>query len=114
MTIQFYLWLHLGGVSLILLAVGALAHGGQTGRKLLSAAHGIGLLLSLVGGFGLLARYQISWPWPTWVFVKIGIWVALGASTTLLRRLPHLSTPIWWGTWVVFLLAAYLGINKPV
>ena len=56
MTIQFYLWLHLAGVSLILLAVGALAHGAQTGRKLLSAAHGVGLLLSLVGGFGLLAR----------------------------------------------------------
>ncbi|MBT6147860.1 MAG: hypothetical protein HOH74_20655 [Gemmatimonadetes bacterium] len=113
MTIQFYLLLHLAGISLILLALGGLAYGSENGRKLLSAAHGIGLVLSLVGGFGLLARYQIATPWPAWVYVKIGIWLAFGGSATLLRKLPHLSKPIWWAAWVLFLLAAYLGINMP-
>ena len=113
MTIEFYLWLHLGGISLILLSVGGLAQGGDSGRKLLSAAHGIGLLISLVGGFGLLARYQIMWPWPGWVFAKIAIWFAFGASATLFRRLPHLLRPLWWGAWALFLVAAYLAIQKP-
>ena len=113
MSIEFYLWLHLSGIGLILLSVGGLAHSSESGRKLLSAAHGIGLLISLVGGFGLLARYQFLWPWPTWVFIKIGIWFLFGASATLLRRLSHLATPLWWGNWALFLLAAYLGVHKP-
>ncbi len=113
MTIEFYLWLHLSGIALILLSVGGLAQISDTGRKILSAAHGIGLLISLVGGFGLLARYQIMWPWPTWVFAKIAIWFVFGASVTLFRRLPHLARPLWFGAWVLFLLAAYLAIHKP-
>ncbi len=114
MTIQFYLFLHLAGISLILLSLGGLVYGSDSGRRLLSATHGIGLLLALVGGFGLLARYQIAWPWPAWVFIKVGIWFVFGVSATMLRKLPHLAKPIWWGAWVLFLLAAYLGINMPV
>ena len=111
MTIQFYTWLHLAGIGLVLLATGGLAQGRDAGRKLLTIAHGVGLLLILVGGFGLLARYAIHWPWPSWVFVKIVIWLAFGASLGLLKRLPHLQTPIWWAAWVLFLIAAYLGVH---
>jgi hypothetical protein len=113
MTIQFYTWLHLAGIGLTLLAVGGLAHGRDSSRKLLSIAHGVGLLVALVGGFGLVAKYGIPWPWPGWLVVKVVLWLIFGASTALLKRKPHLSTPIWWGAWGLFLIAAYLGVHRP-
>lgn len=115
MTIPFYTWLHLAGIALLLLATGGLTQDREgTSRKLLTAAHGAGLILALVGGFGLLARYEIHWPWPTWVFVKVGIWFVFGSSLTLIKKLPNLRTPIWWGAWVLFLVAAYLGLNHSI
>lgn len=111
MSLMFYKWLHLGGAGLVLLALGGMAFGRD--RKMLSAAHGIGLLITLVAGFGLLARYGISWPWPGWVIAKIVLWVVFGASATALKKLPNL-TVAWWALWVLFLIVAYLGVNKPM
>ncbi len=33
-----------------------------------------------------MARYEISWPWPGWVFAKIGLWLFLGALPVLIRK----------------------------
>ncbi len=62
---------------------------------------------------GLLARLGMSGSWPLWVWVKIGIWLVLGAATALIRRLPaHFA-------WLIFLLpligtiAAYMAFYKP-
>jgi hypothetical protein len=67
----------------------------------------------LVAGFGMLARLQIHWPWPTWVIAKVVIWVALAALPMLARRrrLPALA-------WVVLIAglatgAAALALFKP-
>ncbi|HJP29251.1 MAG: hypothetical protein QF689_17765 [Candidatus Latescibacteria bacterium] len=111
MTIEFYKWLHLSGLGLTLLAIGGLAW--RQDQKLLSITHGIGLLIALIGGFGLVARYAIDWPWPGWLWIKIVVWLIFGASPVLLKRLPQLNTPLWWGLWVLFLVAAYLGVFKP-
>lgn len=111
MSLLFYKWLHLAGVGLILLALGGIAFDRQ--RKMLSVAHGIGLLITLVAGFGLLARYGIHWPWPGWVVAKVVLWLVFGASSVALKRLPNV-TPVWWALWVLFLITAYLGVHKPV
>ena len=113
MTLQFYTWLHLAGIGLLLLAIGGLAHGSDSNRKLLSIAHGVGLLVALVAGFGLMARYEIHWPWPGWLIVKMVLWLSFGASIALFKRLPQLRTPIWFGAWGLFLVAAYLGVHRP-
>ena len=114
MTLQFYTWLHLAGIGLMLLAIGGLAQGNDSNRKLLSIAHGVGLLVALVAGFGLMARYEILWPWPGWVMVKMVLWLVFGASIVLLKRLPQMRTRIWWGAWGLFLVAAYLGVHRPL
>ena len=113
MTLQFYTWLHLAGIGLMLLAIGGIAQGNDSNRKLLSIAHGVGLLVALVAGFGLMARYEILWPWPGWLMVKMVLWLVFGASIVLLKRLPQMRTRIWWGAWGLFLVAAYLGVHRP-
>ncbi|MEQ1749061.1 MAG: hypothetical protein ABL974_06535 [Prosthecobacter sp.] len=76
--------------------------------------HGTGLVISLISGFGLLAKLQIFAAMPTWVWIKIALWLVLGFLPVLARRrvlAPH----------AVILLAVivagfmgYLGYMKPV
>lgn len=106
MSYTFYKVLHLFGIfaTLVGLAVTS-AHamfGGtratNPARKFLGAVHGIALLLVLTGGFGMLARLgAMHGALPTWVFLKLAIWVAFGAAVTL----PYLSR-----TWARVLLVA--------
>ncbi len=85
------------------------------GRKWVAITHGIGLLIVLVAGFGLLARLGISHggDWPIWVWMKLGIWLVLGAMTALIGRNPRHARFFWVGIPILAALAAYLGINKP-
>ena len=110
MTLALYTWIHLGGIALTLLALGALSQPSDLKRKSLSIAHGVGLFLALLGGFGMLARAKISATEPT-IMIKIALWLALGASIALFKRKSELSTPLWWGVWIIFLIAGYLGIH---
>jgi hypothetical protein len=96
MSYTFYKILHLLGIfaTLVALAVTAThaALGGTRAdnpmRKLLGAVHGIALLLVLTGGFGMLARLGVMHgALPTWVFLKLALWVAFAAAITL----PYLS-----------------------
>ncbi|MEK9507548.1 hypothetical protein WI460_05000 [Gemmatimonadota bacterium Y43] len=75
--------------------------------KKLAAAHGIGLFLVLLGGFGMLARLGVSHGGlPTWIWIKLAIWVLLGGVLTLAKRRPETAG------WVLFIapfLAAAAG-----
>jgi hypothetical protein len=116
-----YKWLHLVGVFLILFAFGSLifrssakAESPDFSKRWLSVAHGVGMLLSLVGGFGMLARLGISgqeWPW--WVSVKFAIWLALGLLMTPVNRAGHRSKIWWWLILLAAISAAYIGLNHP-
>ena len=113
-----YRLIHLSGIALVLLGLGASIMHARTGgepaaRKFAVAAHGAGLLLILVAGFGLLARMQISWPWPGWVHPKILIWLLLGAMPALIKRKPALATPFFWFTFLLFVAAAWFAGTKP-
>ncbi len=113
MTLAAYKVLHLLGAFLVLAALGAALAGGRKGAGM---AHGIGLLILLVAGFGALARLGLSNPagWPLWLWLKLAIWLALGAGPMIVRR-----SPLRWrlALWILFpLLAAaagYLSIYKP-
>jgi hypothetical protein len=117
---QVYKLLHLLGVLMLFLSIGGLILHAISGgsrdyswRKLVMITHGIGILLALVGGFGLLARLDIIWPWPGWVMTKVAIWVILAAFPALIARNPLWATGFWWTTLVLGGLAAYLAGSKP-
>jgi hypothetical protein len=112
--------LHLLGVFMILVALGGLilqqiqaTTREQAWRRPVAITHGIGMVLALVGGFGMLERLGISWPWPGWVIGKIIIWLALGVLVALIGRAPSLAKPLWWSTIALGAIAAYLALNKP-
>ena len=112
--------LHLIGVFMILVALGGfiaqqvqLAAPGRTWRRPIAITHGIGMVLVLVGGFGMLARLKIFWPWPGWVVGKIIIWLVFGILVALIGRTPALAKPLWWSTIALAAIAAYLALNKP-
>lgn len=92
MSHTFYNLLHLFGIMLMLSALGAAVAGAAAGddkprlKKLAGMAHGVALLIILVGGFGLLARLGFSSGWPLWIWLKLLIWLLFGAATVLVRR----------------------------
>ena len=115
-----YKVIHLLGVFTILVAMGGLIVLGATGqerkspwRRLATMTNGIGLFLVMVAGFGLLARLQIDWPWPGWVFSKILIWLIFGFAISLALRIPKSAQYLWWGSLLLAGVAAYLANFKP-
>ena len=120
MSYEFYKILHIVGIILVFMALGAaLLHRGNGGtrehnpsRKLVSAQHGLGLVLILVAGFGMLAK-KFGGGLPGWVHPKLLIWLLLGAATTLLARKPGSATAMWFILALLAGVAAYLGYNHP-
>ena len=117
-SLPVYNVLHVLGALLLMTGLGGLAvlamsggSGGDRGRKLCAIAHGVGLLLVLVAGFGQLARLGMSVT--DWVWVKIALWLVLGAAGFLMRRSEKLAA------WMLLLapilggLATWLGVFKP-
>jgi hypothetical protein len=112
--------MHFLGIFMILVAMGGLIlqqintrTREQVWRRPVAITHGIGMVLVLVGGFGLLARLGIHWPWPGWVIGKVIIWLVFGVLIAVIGRSPSLAKPLWWITIALGALAAYLALNKP-
>ncbi len=119
---QIYKLIHLAGIFLLFLSLGGLAlhtmNGGtkatNTFRKTVAITHGISLVFILVAGFGLLARLGIPHAnWPTWVYVKVVIWLLFGASIALVSKKPKLAQILWFVLPLLGLSAVYLAVYKP-
>jgi hypothetical protein len=82
-------------------------------RKFAVIAHGVGLFLVLLGGFGMLARLGLTAGLPGWATGKLVIWVALGGALAVAKRAPRLALPLWLGTVLASVGAAYLALTKP-
>lgn len=85
-------------------------------RRGLSIMHGVALFLILLGGFGLLARLGVSHGsgWPLWAYIKLGVWLALGASVTLIKRVPQLNKLLFLALPALGAVAIYSAIYKPL
>lgn len=118
-----YKLIHIIGILLVFVALGGVAlHAANGGtkvsnraRRLVAITHGIGLFVILVGGFGLLARIGVMHGagFPGWIWVKLGVWVLLGAMIALPYRKPAFARPIWFALPVLGAVAAYMAIYKP-
>lgn len=83
-------------------------------RKFVFITHGVGLALVLISGFGLLARLGLVQGLPKWVYIKLAAWLFMGVAISLIKRkgqqhFGKLYTIIL----CVFIVAAYVAINKP-
>lgn len=112
MSLQTYHILHLVGLICVFIGFGGLLS--SEGAKKAMKWHGIGLVISLVSGFGMLAKMGIMGAMPVWVWIKIGLWLVLGFLPVLAKR-RVLAAP------VVVVIAviigaglACLGYLKPV
>ena len=120
----FYNVVHVVGVVLVTSALGGAAlHAANGGtretnraRGLVAALHGLGVLLILVGGFGMLARlgFRHGANFPGWLWVKLAVWAALAALLFVPSRRPALARPVYLALPVLGGLAAYMAIYKPV
>ena len=112
-----YKTVHLVGVFMVLLSIGALIllyavkEERPALRKLAFATNGIGLLLALVAGFGLIAKLGLGFP--IWVLIKILIWVAFLGLASMIKRQPGSAAAFWWTTLALASAAAYLALFKP-
>lgn len=119
MPIQVYKLVHLLGLIMSMVAVGGLALHGINGgdrdsnraRGLASATHGIGMVLLLVGGFGMLAK--MGGGFPPWVAGKLVIWLLVGAAMMPLMRKPELGRVMWMAVPILAIVAAALALYKP-
>ncbi len=111
MSPAFYHFVHAVGIICLFIGIGM--GGSDAGRKCAMRWHGTGLLILLISGFGNVAKV-LNNQFPTWVILKLVIWLVLGVLPVLVKRGKLSGTH---GVLVAMLAgaaAAYLGAMKPV
>ena len=77
--------IHIVSIMALFSALGAAASSDSDKcKKLSSILHGVAILLILVSGFGMLAKYSLGFPW--WITVKLVVWLAMGAMLAVAKR----------------------------
>ena len=119
-TQLFYKTLHIFGLFLAMTSLGGIAiHAANGGTKatsktraLTASIFGLGMLLALAGGFGQAARLGMTNTaiFPSWLWLKIAIWVIVAVLSILPYRIPALAKPIYVLVPLLGGLAAYLAI----
>jgi hypothetical protein len=120
MPYEIYQLLHILGIVLVFMALGAQAfHGANGGTKetnrvrgLVMATHGVGVLLLIVAGFGMVAKLKLmSGGLPGWIHPKLLIWVLIAAAPAILNRKPEWGKIAWFALPLLAIGAAYFGLN---
>ena len=117
MDANIYKLIHIVGALMVFLAFGGLIGRSLLGvegarlKKLGGISSGLGLILILIGGFGMLAK--LGYGFPGWAIAKFVIWIAFGGLIAAINRKPALAIPLWWGVLVLGFIAAYLALWKP-
>ncbi|MBT8036462.1 MAG: hypothetical protein KJO21_02850 [Verrucomicrobiae bacterium] len=118
MNYEIYRLIHFAGIFTLLIAFGSLFTGDKS-TKAGAIGHGVGLLLILLGGFGMQAKLKDAYDvmygtsFPTWMIIKIIIWIALGGSMVLVKRRIIKGLTAWILIIALALASAYLGYKKP-
>ena len=111
-----YKVLHLVGAFFLFSSLAGLIiaakHSDAQARKLGSIMHGLSLVVLLVSGFGLMAKLGIHGI-PSWVWIKLVVWLVLGGIVVLIKRWADGRTILWWIIPLIGAIAAYLGVFHP-
>ena len=117
MPYAIYKLLHVIGLMILFLGMGGMLLRARAEQdrapKGTAALHGVGLFVMLVGGFGMMARLGIHWPWPGWLIAKLCVWLIIGALPVLVRRQVIPRGPAWLVAPGLGALAAWFAIGKP-
>ena len=81
-------------------------------RKIASMVHGIALVVTLVAGFGLLAKLGFGTDIPLWIWIKLVIWVVFAGVIVVLRKAPQLAPQLLFLLPLLGAIAGYLAIYK--
>ncbi len=115
---HFYKVLHLSGIFLLFLSLGAFimkemaAPDDKRFQRFIFMNHGIALVIILVAGFGNLAA-DMSRMASGWVLVKMLVWLVMAAIVMLIHKLPRLRQAMFYVVWAFGVLAAYMAVFKP-
>lgn len=85
-------------------------------KRIASVMHGISMFIVLIGGFGLLARLGIihGIDWPAWVWIKLIIWVTMGAMIYIIKRVKTSSQILWFIIPILAVVAAYVAVTNNI
>jgi hypothetical protein len=113
---------HLTGIMLVFLSLGGMVFAARVGfgpeqrslRRAAAILHGVGLLLIIGSGFAMLSSLGLlHGDPPTWVKIKLGIFLFLGASISVAARMSRLIW-LWIPLWILLgITAGYLALYKP-
>ncbi len=118
MSYEIYRLIHFVGLFTLFFAFGSLFTGDKS-TKAAAMGHGIGLLLMLLGGFGMQAKVKAAYlasygsAFPTWLILKVVIWLILGGCMVLAKRRIIKGATAWILIIGLGLASAYLALNKP-
>ena len=115
MSYEIYKILHLVAIVLLFLSLGTLL-GAQLStplRRMAAIAHGVALTVILIAGFGLLARLGMASAVPVWAWLKVVVWLLLGAAVVPIKRRPDLAPMLWIVLPLLGAAATWLAVAKP-
>lgn len=113
MSYSFYKFIHIFSIFIILITLGILSalKDKPLSRKVFTIINGVATLIAFVAGFGLIARLNLDWPWPGWVWVKLIGWIFIGMGPKFTKCWGPLKTLIIYS--FVILILVYMAIMKP-
>ncbi|MCB0377764.1 MAG: hypothetical protein KDD33_04665 [Bdellovibrionales bacterium] len=120
MSYEVYKLLHLFGIFLLIISLSGIAshilQGGTKGnfknRKFFGALHGTGLTISLIAGFGLIARRGFEMT-SGWILGKLLFWLILGAFPVIFYRQNSTSKNSLYAMIAILVAMLYLVEYKP-
>ncbi len=107
---EIYRLLHFAGIFTLLYSFGSLFIGGNYNKRA-AIGHGAGILLILVGGFGMQATMHLGFP--VWLILKIVILAIFGGFIVLSKRKLVSGFTAWLLIMALALGAVHLAKTKP-
>ncbi len=114
MSYEFYKVIHLVSLILVASCLG-ISFFAQSQSKWPRIVGMTASFLLLVGGMGLLAKFQShTLPWPLWVKIKLALWFVIAvAGPIMAKRLKTSRTQAFFGIISILAIGVYLAVIKP-